>query len=106
MNDVYMGDAAVVLPGSGITLTDASTGANHTQAVVPGATYAITVSPAVVNGNFHFSVTGTILTAANIEFVACVGDTIVIRIPDNVAVLNYQSLANGGTAWMRRLQMP
>lgn len=106
MNDLYIGDAACVVPGSGITLTDAETGANHTQAVVPGATYAVTVSPVVSGGHFHFSITGTVLTAANIEWVCCAGETIIIRIPDNVNVLNYQSLANGGTAWVRRLAMP
>jgi hypothetical protein len=104
MNDLYLGDAATVVASSGVTLTDAATGGDHTQTVVPGATYAVTASPAVDGGHFHFGV-ATILTAANILWVCCTGETVLIRIPDDVTSLHYQSLANGGTAWLRRLEM-
>lgn len=105
MNDLYLGDAATPVAGSGVTLTDAATGGDHSQTVVPGATYAVTVSPAVAGGHFHFGL-ASILTAANILWACCTGETILIRIPDNVTALHYQSLANGGTAWLRRLAMP
>lgn len=88
---------------SGITLTDAATGGDETQTVVGGATYAFTCNPAVANGNCIFSCTDTILTAANIEWVACVGETIIIQVPQAKTTLHWESLANGGGGWLRRI---
>lgn len=104
MKDITLGDAAEVIPGSGITLTDAATGADHTQAVIAGATYAFTCGP-LASSTFTLGI-AEILTAANILWVCPPSETIIIRIPDGQATLHYQSLANGGTGYLRRLVLP
>ena len=114
MNEVYVSDnqgrrvppdvlAANPVAASGQTLTDAATGGDHTATVVGRATYAFTCNPAVANGNCIFSITGSILTAANIEWVCCVGETIIIQVPQAVTTLHWESLANGGGGWLRRI---
>jgi hypothetical protein len=102
--DLVMSDAAVVVDGSGVTLTDASTGGDHTQTVVPGATYALSAKN-VTDNTFHVGL-GTITTAANILWVAAPGQTILIRVPDTADHVHYQSLVNGGIAYLRRLAVP
>ena len=104
MHDLYLGDAATVVAGSGATLTDAATGGDETTTVVPGATYALTTNDTAVN-TFVLGV-ATILTAANILWVCPPASTVLIRVPDNVTTLHYESLVNGGVAFLRRLQMP
>lgn len=105
MNDLYLSDAATPVAGSGITLTDAATGGDETQTVASGATYAFTCGP-TANSTFVFSITGTILTAANIEWVCTPGNTILLRIPMGVTTLHYESLVNGGVGYLRRIAMP
>lgn len=88
---------------SGVTLTDAATGADHTQTVVGGATYAFTCNVDGTNDDtFHFGV-ADITAAANILWVCPPAQTIVIQVPADVTSLHYQSLANGGSGWLRRL---
>ena len=104
MNDLYLGDAAVVVPGSGATLTDAATGGDHTQAVEPGATYAFTCG-IVANSTFVFGI-ADITSAGNVLWAAPPQTTCLIRVPAGVTVLHYESLANGGIGYLRRLAMP
>ena len=105
MNDLFLSDAAQPVLDSGVTLTDAATGGDETQAgLVPGATYAFTCGPAA-NSTFIFGV-ATILTASNILWAATPNETIIIRIPAGVTTLHYESLANGGIGYLRRLAMP
>jgi hypothetical protein len=104
MNDLILSDAAVPVAGSGQTLTDAGTGGDHEATVVPGATYALTTNDTAVN-TFVLGV-ATILTAANILWVVPPASTGIIRVPDDVTTLHYESLVNGGVAYLRRLAMP
>lgn len=104
MNDLYVSDAAVPVAGSGVTLTDAATGGDETTTVTPGATYALTTNDTAVN-TFVLGI-ATILTAANILWVCPPASTIIIRVPDDAATLHYESLVNGGVAYLRRLAMP
>lgn len=90
------------IAGSGITLNPSAT-TNQTQTVVGGAQYAVTIVGASA---FIFSITGTIATAANIEWVCAPNETIVIVIPQSITTLNYGVLsASAGTnvAFVRRL---
>lgn len=90
--------------GSGVTLTDAATGGDHTTTVVAGATYAFTANLGGQDDDtFHFGL-ADITAAANIEWVCCPGETITIQIPFGYTSLHYQSLANGGKGWLRRLK--
>jgi len=104
MNDINLSDAAVPVAGSGQTLTDAATGGDHAVTVVPGATYALTTNDTAAN-TFLLGV-ATILTAANILWVCPPSHTIIIRVPSDVTALHYESLVNGGVAYLRRLAMP
>lgn len=89
---------------SGVKLTDAATGADHTQTVVSGATYLFTTNVDNTNDDtFHFGV-ADVTAAANVLWVCPPAQTIVIQIPDGITSLHYQSLANGGAGWLRRLQ--
>lgn len=73
---------------SGITLNPANTN-NATKTVVGGERYAVTV---VGSSPFKFSITGTTVTAANIEWVCCPHETIIIKIPEGTTSLNYAVL--------------
>ena len=104
MNDIYLSDAATPVAGSGQTLTDAATGGDHTVDVVAGATYALTPHDTAVS-TFVLGL-ATILTEANILWVCPPSHTIIIRVPDGYTTLHYESLVNGGVAYLRRLAMP
>jgi len=120
MSEVYLSDndgrrvpphpnASNPVAASGVTLTDAATGGDETQTVVGGATYAFTCRPAPVAGGnatditFEFGILA-ITTAANIIWVCPPGETIIIQMPQNETTLHYQSLANGGSGFLRRLK--
>ena len=94
---------------TGVTLTDSSTGGDHTQGVLAGGTYIFTNSPATLssgtatNNTFLFGI-DTVATAANILWVCVPGETILIQIPDDCILLHYESLVNGGSGYLRRLK--
>jgi hypothetical protein len=101
--------ACAPLAGSGQTLLDAASGADHElTGLVGGATYAATVVPgamadgALADSTFLFGLLTT-ATAANIGWVCTPGSTVVIQMPIGSTSLHYQSLASGGTAYLRRL---
>lgn len=99
---------AAPVAASGATLTDAATGADHTQAVVGGATYAFTCRPApyasgtMTDTTFIFGIL-TVATAANIEWVCTPAQTVILQIPNTVSSLHYMSLGSGGSGFLRRL---
>ena len=85
---------------SGLELAADGAGTDYTQDVVAGARYAITVP--IDDGTYLFSVTGVTSTAANREWIAVEGETIIIKIPANITTLYFES-DTIGVAHMRRL---
>ena len=94
----------VLASGQLLTATNAAT--DYTVTVVAGATYAITVVPAAATpaGNLVLSVTDVITTAANVEWAAGAGHTLLITIPQGYTTLHYGSNAAATTARLRRLK--
>jgi hypothetical protein len=84
---------------SGITLTDAATGADHTQALVAGATYKI-MSDAI--GGWVFGV-ATVATAANIIWFVPPSQAVCITMPPGYATLHYMCLVNGGSCYIAKM---
>jgi len=108
-NKLYDNGGNIASPGainadpvlaSGIELAAAGAGDDYTQDVTAGARYAITVP--IDDGTFLFSVTGVTSTAANREWIACEGDTIIIKIPSGKTTLYFES-DTIGVAYMRKL---
>lgn len=86
---------------SGQTLTTTTANANNTCTVVCGRTYAITATI----GTFFFSVTGTIATAANREWICSQCGRIVVHVPQKSAgeatrTLNYGCDTANATAYL------
>ena len=111
-NDVYLSDNAGnrVPPGvisgdpvlaSGIKITDAAAGADHTQTVEAGATYQI-MTDATAGGAFLFGI-ATTATAANVIWFMPESSVRVIKIPASYTSLHYQSLASGGSAYLAKM---
>jgi len=95
---------AMPVAGSGVTLTDAATGGDHTETVVNGGLYAFTCRDnKTTDTTFVFGIADA-TAAANVLWVCVPGETILIRIPDGNVALHYQSVANGGTGYLRRLE--
>ena len=90
------------VPGSGITITDAASGANHTVTVEAGATYQIMVDD-TTDGAFLFGI-ATTATAANILWFMPPLTVRVITIPAGFTSLHYQSLASGGSAYLVKMK--
>lgn len=87
------------IAASGITLATGTAGSDVTQTVIGGAIYAITA----IGANFLFSITGVTSSAANREWIAASGSTIVIKIPEGKTTLYFEGDANTTYAYMRRL---
>jgi len=96
---VFDADTADPVAGSGQTLTDETTGGDHTVTVVAGATYAFT---AALTGSFFFGI-AAVTTAANIIWVCGLYNTIIMKIPLGVTTLHYAGSANGATGYLRKL---
>lgn len=100
---------ATPVAGSGATLTNASADTNTTVTVEAGATYVFTALEVVTattlarHGAFLFSITGTVATAANIEWACPGGTSIMIKIPEGVTVLNYATDVDDGTGYLRKV---
>jgi len=88
--------------GSGIELAAAEAGADYEQTVVGGATYAITIP--IDDGTWLFSLTGVTSTAANREWIAVEGTTIILHVPPGYTTLYYES-DTIGSAHMRKLNI-
>ena len=113
MGEVYQSDnsgnrvppgivAADPIVASGILLTDGTIGANHTQTVVAGASYAISLVSAASTLAMYFGV-ADVTTDANVIWVVLPYETIVIKIPLGITTLNYEGAANSASVRMRRL---
>ena len=112
-SEVYLSDNAGnrVPPGvasgdpvlaSGIKITDAASGADHTVTVEAGATYQIMVD-ATTDGAFLFGL-ATTATAANVLWFMPPLAVRVITIPAGYTSLHYQSLASGGSAYLVKMK--
>lgn len=88
--------------GSGIKITDAAPGANHTQTVVAGATYKI-MSDATANAAWLFGILTTATAANVIWFMPAGSAEVVIKIPSGTTTLHYQALA-AASAYIVRLK--
>lgn len=89
------------IPESGVTL-DAGKNVAGTETVVGGQTYAITCT-GDPGGHWLFSTTGACATEAYIEWAACRGDTIIIKVPVGKVTLYYLLQDESGQAYMRTL---
>ena len=87
---------------SGIELAAVGAGTDYTQTVVAGATYAITIP--IDDGTWLFSLTGVTSTAANREWIATEGDTIILKVPVGCTTLYFES-DTAGVAHMRKLNI-
>jgi len=87
---------------SGIKITDATVGGDHTQTVVSGATYQI-MTDATTGGAFLFGI-ATTATAANVIWFMPESSVRVITIPVGYTSLHYQALANGASAYISKLK--
>ena len=87
---------------SGIKISDAATGADHTETVEEGKTYKI-MTDATSGGAFLFGILTT-ATAANVIWFMPESSVLVIKIPSGVTSLHYQALANGASAYLVKLK--
>ncbi len=94
--------AADPVVASGIILTDGTIGADHTQAVVAGASYAVTLVSAASTLAMYFGV-AAVTTDANVIWVCVPYETIVIKIPLGITSLHYEGAANGASVRLRKL---
>lgn len=90
-------DCPTVL-ASGITLAMATAGDDYT-ATVEEKSYVVTVD----GGLCLFSLTGVTSTAANREYVAADGDTIIIHVPYGSTTLYAESDTNTTNVYIREL---
>ena len=113
MQDTYLSDnsgnrvppgvvAVNPIAASGLLLTDGTIGADHTQAVVAGALYAVTFVSAVAGLAMYFGI-ADVTTDANVIWVCTPAETIVIQIPIGITLLHYEGAVNGATVRLRRL---
>jgi hypothetical protein len=94
--------AADPIAGSGILLTDATIGADHTQTVVAGALYAVTFVSAVTGLAMYFGI-AAVTSDVNVLWICVPYETIVIKIPIGITSLHYEGAVNGATVRLRRL---
>ena len=86
---------------SGITLTDAAAGADHTETLVAGATYKI-MADTTAGGQWLFGI-ATTATAANIIWFCPLGGVIALTMPAGYTALHYQCLASGGKCYIAKM---
>ena len=87
-------DTAYPVLASGQTITATTAGTNYTCTVKCGHSYVILATV----GNMLFGVTGTVATAANIEWVASVNTKVLMRIPQISTGAATRTLNFTGTA--------
>lgn len=83
--------------GTGVTLTATTMNTDYTTTVVPGKRYLL-ASNAV--GTMWFSVTGTVVTAANKEHLLTKAGRIGIEVPIGVTTLHYGGDTDSSIAYM------
>lgn len=84
---------------SGITLTDAATGADHTETLVAGRTYKLMAD---ATGGWVFGI-ATVATAANIIWFVPPSGVVCITMPPGYTVLHYMCLVNGGKCYIAKM---
>jgi len=94
--------AAHPVLGSGIILTDASVGADHTQAVSAGTTYAVTLLSAATTLGMKLGL-AAVTTDANVIWVCVPYETILVRIPEGYTSLHYEGLGDGASVLLRKV---
>jgi hypothetical protein len=82
--------------GTGIKLTDAATGGNHTQALTAGKTY-VAMADSTAGGQWLLGVADS-TTAANVIWMIPVGGVLCFHMPS--ATLHYNALANGASLYL------
>jgi len=87
---------------SGIKLTDAATGGDHTQALTTGATYVAMADP-TAGGDWIMGV-ADVTTAANAVWYVPVNGILVFHMPVGYTTLHYEALASGASLYIARLQ--
>lgn len=92
-------NCAAPVAASGLTVDTGTAGDDVTITVVAGATYAlICIGASVLAG-----ITGVTSTAANVEWVASDGTTIIIKIPINKTTLYLEGDVGSKAIRIRRL---
>lgn len=94
--------AADPIAASGILLTDATIGADHTQTVVGGAIYVATLVSAASTLAMYFGI-ADVTTDANVLWVCTPYQSIIIKVPEGTTSLHYEGAANGASIRLRRL---
>jgi len=87
---------------SGIKITDAAAGANHTETVEAGATYQV-MTGGTTDGAFLFGI-ATTAVEANVIWFMPESTVRTITIPAGYTSLHYQSLASGGSAYLAKMK--
>lgn len=85
---------------SGIKITDATIGADHTQTLVAGAMYQISATE--VSG-FIMGIL-TVATAANILWHVPRNGRLMFKMPSGQATLYYQGLTNSAVGYITRMK--
>jgi len=87
-------DAAPVLSQTAQTLTDTSTGGDHTMTVEAGHAYIVVCTQVSVFG------LAAVTTAGNVRWVCPAGGASVIRVPLGYTTLHMESLVDGGIIYL------
>lgn len=85
---------------SGISISDATTGADHTETLVAGAIYQIMTT---TTGGFILGIADT-TDAANIIWFVPAGGSRIFKMPNDKATLHYQGLVNTSAAYIARMK--
>lgn len=91
-------DAQPVFSQTAQTLTDASTGGDHTFTLEAGKAYLVAATQVTVMG------LADVTTAGNVRWVCAAGGTSVVRMPIGYVTLHLQSLVNGGIIYILELE--
>ncbi len=87
------------VPVSGLTVDTGTAGDDVTLTVVAGATYALTC----IGASVLVSITGVTSTAANVEWIAPAGVTIIIKIPVGITTLYLEGDTGSKAIRIRKL---
>lgn len=87
---------------SGITLTDAAVGGNHTQALTAGKMY-IAMADSTAGGQWLMGIADS-TTAANVIWLIPQGGILCFHMPIGYATLHYNALANGAKLYIAEVQ--
>jgi hypothetical protein len=86
---------------SGIKLTDAATGGDHTQTLTDTDVYVV-MADTTAGGAWLLGV-ADVTTAANALWFVPVGGMLAFRMPQGYTTLHYEALANGASLYIAKL---